>query len=226
MSNRSRRGTTLVELLITMILTVIVMTTGVTLYSFVAIRSGEAVSQYNNLQISNELLDAMDEAITDASSCQLVTLNDVPALKCSLPDTGKDPDGDGILDSYDITKVNKLMGDVHSPGKRVWLYSSEAPGNPTAKGYYWFRAYRNDDVTITSADIDNRWSYRTAGNPRRYYPGVVTLSINQADKSVTVTMTPDSSIDQERQTAGFVGTKTRAWTGSTLSRTFFWRGNQ
>ncbi len=220
------KGTTLVELLFTMTLVVSTIGATVTLYAFVAIRSGDAITQYNVYQQTNDLMKVMSDTASNAISCQSVTLGSVTALKCTMPDSGTDTDKDGIIDIYQPTGVYKTLQEYYSPGKRIWYFPSTKPVAVGSIGGFWYRAVRSDDTIITADDIDKKWSYTTGTTPRIYIPGTVTFAHDASNLYSTIQISINADTNPNGQVKDYSGNLGIKMPAVSLQKTCFWRGGK
>ena len=218
-----QRGATLVEMIFTMSLMVMVISTTVTLYAFVAIRAGDAVTKYNTYQQTKDLMGAISDLSSNAISCTNVTLGSVTALKCTMPNAGIDRDNNGIFDSYAPSGVYKTLKESYTPGKRVWFIPSTNPFSLGTAGRFWYRAYRSDDLNIVADNVDAKWSYLTGTTPKIYIPGTVTFSHDTTNLSTVAQITLDPSINPNSGVKGFSGNLGNTIPSIVLSRRFFWR---
>jgi hypothetical protein len=202
---------------------VVAISTTVLLYSFVAIRSGDAVTQYNTFQQTKNLMKSFDEAASNAISCTNVTIGSVTALKCTMPNAGIDRDNSGIFDTYYPAGVYKTLRESYLPGKRIWFIPSTSPFSLGSAGKFWFRGTRTDDSNLAADNIDNRWSYVNGTTPRIYIPGTVSFSQVPASLATNITITLDPTIKTNAAVAGFSGNLRNPIPAVTLSRKFFWR---
>ncbi|MEI7986314.1 MAG: type II secretion system protein [Armatimonadota bacterium] len=220
------RGATIIEMIFTMSLMVAVIGSTVTLYAFVAIRAGDSVTKYNTYQQTKDLMLAISDVTSNAMSCSNVTIGSVTALKCKMPNDGTDRDGDGIIDQYKPSGINKLLKETYTAGKRIWFIPSTKPFSLGTTGKYWYRAMRTDDSNIVIGDIDANWSYLTGSTPKIYIPGTVTFSHNASNLSTNVQIAIDTSINPNSAVQGFSGNLGNKIPAITLSRRFFWRSAQ
>lgn len=212
----------MIEMIFTMSLMVAVIGSTVTLYAFVAIRTGDSVTKYNTYQQTKDLMSAFSDVACNAISCTNVTLGSVTALRCTMPADGTDRDGDGILDLYKPSGVYKTLKEYYSPGKRIWFFPSSRPFSVGATGKYWYRATRNDDANIGAGDVDTKWSYVNGTTPRIYIPGTVTFAHNDVNLSTSIQIVIDSSTNPNLSVKGFSGNLGNKLPAITLSRRFFW----
>lgn len=219
-TKRYVRANTLIELLLVMALTLTLMIVMTTLYAFVAYRTSDSVSQYNSYSQIDQFFKAVEETVNGAKDCTTGTFGaNRIFVKCEMPNRGTDRDGDGILDFYLPTSVNKMNQEVYGTGNYVWYYNSDVTGRPGNSGLYWFRAFRADATTITNANIDKKWSFLASGIPRVYLPANITLDVSTARQlRIVVQLDPSYTPRLENQS-----TLTQQRTGNnlTLERHFF-----
>ena len=216
----------MVELLFTMALLVTTIGATVSLYVFVVTRAGDAATQYNVYQQTNDLMKAFTDVTSNAISCQTVSLSSggTAALKCTMPAGGTDLDNDGIIDIYQPSGVYKTLQEYYSPGNRIWYFSSTKPPIIGAYGNYWYRAVRTDDLNPTLDDIDTKWSYVTGTTPRIYIPGSISFSNDSTKLSTNIQIAVSSS--SQVPVSGYQGDKAIELPAITLRRRLFWRGGK
>ncbi len=219
----SKRGASLIELMFTLSLTVMVMATTVTLFAFVAIRTGDSVTKYNTYQQTKDLMSAISDVASNAISCTNVTIGSVTALKCAMPNAGSDRDNDGIYESYNPAGIYKTLKEYYNPGKRIWFIPSTSPFSLGTSGKFWYRAYRSDDSNIVADNVDAKWSYATGTTPRIYIPGTVTFAHTTSTLSTLVQINLDPTINPNGAVKGFSGNLGNPIPAISLSRRFFWR---
>lgn len=215
---RTKRGTTLIETIFTLSLASTILAAVATLASYVLIRTGDSVTQFNTINDSQEVLDAIALTATEAISCTNVTVGSITAIKCTMPANGSDLDGDGILETYLPNKVYKTLQETHTNGKRIWYFASPWPVSVGASGRYWYRAIKSSDSTPSLADIDSNW----AMSPK-YVAGVLTATHDSAKQSTSLSITTDPSISAP---SGYVGTKSIPIPSLTLGRTVRWHNTR
>jgi hypothetical protein len=220
---RKQRAATLIEAIFSMSLVVMVIATTVTLYAFVAIRAGDSVTKYNTLQQTKDLMSAFSDVASNAISCTNVTIGSATALKCTMPNAGIDRDGNGIFDQYNPSGVYKTLREQYTPGKRIWFIPSSSPFSLGTSGKFWYRATRTDDVNITAADIDSRWSYVTGTTPKIFIPGTVIAVQNPAAFSTTISIAITPTLNPNTSVKGFSGNLGNKLPAFSLSRRFYWR---
>lgn len=217
---KSRRGFTIVELMLVSVVSAALVVVTTTLYAFIATRTSDAISQYNSLYQSEQLLSAIDNVASNAIECKLQTISASNTICCTLPADGDDFDGDGVLDSVQPSRIGKMMKGEYDEGKRVWFYSADATGRVGSSGNYWFRATRDDDSTISDADIDRKWSFVNS-IPRIFIAGTVTFSQSAFMSTVRVNL-DGSQTPRESETAL---TKQRTGVTMRIARNMYWKSN-
>ncbi len=164
---RSKRGFTLIEMLLVSSLLVFVLGVMGSLLYFATRQLSENYSRSEALRQGLSALDSINRTIDDATGCQQVISASFAGLKCTMPMTGRDLDGDGRFDTYIPTGVTRRGVIYHAPGERVWFYFSDRQGNSGAANRYLWRAVRLDDLIPTEDDIDREWcEYYDSGKHR------------------------------------------------------------
>lgn len=217
------KGVTLVEMVFTMTLMVTTIAATVTLYAYVAQRTGDAATQYNVYQQTNDLVHAISDTASNAISCTNVTIGSVTAVKCTMPDTGTDTDNDGIIDKPQPTGVYKTLVEYYSPGKRIWYFPSTKSPTVGTTGGFWFRAIRSDDSNPTGDNIDTKWSYVTGTTPRIYIPGTVTVTHSTSALATWVTLVISPTTNPNAQVKGYSGNLGLPLPAITITRRSLWR---
>ncbi len=226
MPSKSNAGMTIVEMIFTLSLATIAIAGTVTLYGYVAIRSGDAATQYNVYQQTSDLMQAMQDTASNAIQCQNVTLTSVTALKCTMPAAGTDTDSDGIIDIYKPSGVYKTLTNYYASGKRIWYFPSTKTPSVGTAGNFWFRAVRLDDLNPTTDSIDTKWSMVTSSTPRIYIPGTVTFVQNSTTLSTWITLAIDTTINPNAQVKGYSGDLALKMPAITLARRCYWRAGK
>lgn len=212
------RGFTLVELMLVSTISLLLIIVTTTLYAFVATRTSDSISQYNSIYQAEQLLSAIEQTAANSIDCRVSAIGSSSTITCTLPADGTDFNGDGIIDNPSPSRIGKLMKGEYDRGKRVWFYSSDATGKVGSSGTYWFRAMRDDDSTISDADMDRRWSFAN-GNPRIFIAGTVSFSLTQFMVRIAVNLDRNLT-PRERET---VLTRQRTGAGMLVVRNVYWR---
>jgi prepilin-type N-terminal cleavage/methylation domain-containing protein len=221
---KKRNGFSLIEMLVTLVAGTVVIVTTASLYGFIALRASDSVSQYNAINDLQVLYGELGDHVSHAVSAEIVTFGERDALKLTMPVNGVDKDDDGIFDTWNIIDVNSMNREVWGVGIRLWYYTADITGNPNSEGRYVFRAIRNDDLTITTSDIDRQWSFVEAGHPRVYVPGDIIFSNNVNDR-ITIVSTMLNQEEEGRPDDGpLTGIKASTNTNMLMDRRFYWRG--
>jgi len=207
-----RRAFTLAEVLITSVLASLIVAATGGLMVFASKRAQHAYSENAVTTQVLQLSAEMEATISKAVVCTASTNTNGSSLKCIMPATSRDEDRDSYADNYDALKISSAGTEKYGHGVRVWYYWSDGTGAYTATGTRpaFFRAYRNDDSTPGSGDIDPRFSrlYSSSGTRWSLIDGV-TFSISPATGLVNYTITASKVISQERSAAGASGTDVR-----------------
>jgi hypothetical protein len=158
--------------------------------------------------------------IKNSYSSSTVTLNGVTGLKCIMPSTGTDKDGDGHLDSWTLAAVSRRGYEKISLGKRVWFYLGDSTGTFGTSGTILWKAERSDDLNPTGSDAITKYSYLTSTRLRYPLISSLSFSVNSAAQTVTYTVVAGSLTRAER-TPGTEASN-QSYT-HTETRTAFWR---
>lgn len=161
------------------------------MFVFVGHRAAQSMSQNGVLLQAQALSEELERTVVNAQGCQVINTTSGPALRCILPATGKDRDSDGLVDNADPMWITPSGHEGYGSGKRVWVYANDTGGNlglpATSTAKRFWRAYRNDSSTPTTADIDHSFStYYDTGKSRWPLIDDVTFSV---DGSGIVTFT-------------------------------------
>lgn len=194
----SRRAFSLVEVLITTVLISIVIGTLASMYFYAFTRSTRGVTEVAAVLQVQALLDRMDNQIAQACDVQIVTSGPGVALKCTMPLSGTDRDGDGVLDTYVPNSVSRRQIAKYTRGKRVWYYMAAPPGNFGTAGNIFYQAVRNDDANPTTADVVNTFSYAPGNAYRWTLLDSVGFALDGASESVTITARTSTLARAER----------------------------
>jgi hypothetical protein len=221
-----KRGFTLVEVLLTCVVSVILIGATATVYTFTATRTAHALATVSTSSQMQELCQRIDETVAKAISVQVVTVGSIKGLKCTMPATGIDSDSDSYLDVYKPTSATG--GSLRwGKGKRVWFYMSNSTGNFGTAGAVLWRAERTDDAFPTTADADTSFAYKP-GNTVVRYPLLesITWAADGTDKTVSYTLVATSLIRADRKASAAFTTEKETSRTVTLKRTTNWTNNQ
>ncbi len=183
----NRRAFTLVEVMITTALISIVIGTLATMYFYAFTRTTRGVTEVAAVLQVQALLDRMDTQISQACDVQIVTSGPGIGLKCTMPQSGTDRDGDGILDIYTPNSVSRRQIGKYVRGKRVWYYMANSAGTFGTAGTTFWQAVRLDDANPTASDVVNSFTYAPGNQYRWSLLDSVTYVLDGASESVTVT---------------------------------------
>lgn len=159
----SKRGFTLVELLFVTAITATIVGALGGLFVFVGTRAAQTMAKNGVLLQAQALSEELDATFSQAQGCRVLPIKTgVNAIKCVLPTTGVDDDGNGVIDRYEVEWIGPTGREGYGTGKRVWFFMSDLTGTTASSmnsgGVLW-RAWRNDDSTPTAADIDREFAY-------------------------------------------------------------------
>lgn len=164
------RGLTLIEVTLTVGLSVMVVSLITMLYSVVSLRSAQAITGLAAFSQTESLMADIEKTMRVARRCQAKTVGDETALQCQIASGEIDRDGDGQPDSFDLRTLNVRLRTSHDDGRYVTYYRSDSSGKYGNKGAIWWKAYRSDADEPTLSDVSKRWSMYNDGSPR--YVGI------------------------------------------------------
>ena len=215
----TRRGATLIEMTLAVVLTALIVGSATLLYSFIAIRTADAVSRFSTLQSCTTLSSAIRSVAMTAVKVESKNLGGRAALVCTIPKEGVDRNGDGVQDYPQPDSTNKLLRESYEPDERIWFYPANATGTPGTSGNFWFMAIRTDDSNPTVTNINSDWSFWQAGQPKVSISGTVTFSVIAASRLVGVRFQTTSS---EAEDGGLATSRRPARLD--IRHRFYWRG--
>lgn len=217
----TKRGATLIEMTLAVVLTSLIVGSATTLYSFIAIRTADAVSRFSTLQSCTTLSSTIRNLSMTAVKVESKNLSGRAALVCTVPKDSVDRDGDGIPEYPQADFTDKLLREGYTARKRFWIYPANAIGTPGSAGNYWFMAIRTDDANPTVADIHRGWSFWRGGEPRVSIPGTVTFSVIASSKLAGVRIQTNGENTEDGGLAN-----TRKQVRIDIRHRFHWRGAQ
>lgn len=215
-----RSGFTLIEMTLVLGLTALVIGVMTVLYGFTMERLAHATADF--AATDDAFLSANDigNVVAGANSCSTVTSGGVTGLKCIMPATGSDKDGDGHLDSWTLANVSKRGLEEVTQGKRDWFYLSDSTGAFGVSGTILWKAERSDALNPIASDAISKYANLTSTQLRYPFISSVTFSVNSAAQTVTYTVTAGSMVRAARTP----GTEaTNAEYTHVETRTTFWR---
>ena len=215
----TRRGSTLIEMTLAMVLTALIVGSATTLYSFIAIRTADAVSRFSTLQSCTTLSSAMRTAAMTAVKVESKFLGGNQALVCTIPKVGVDVNQDGVQDYPQANQTDKMSREIYQREQRLWFYSANATGKPGTTGNFWFLAIRTDDSDPVEADINQDWSFWRSGVPKVSIPGDVTFSVIGSERLAAVRI---QTTGVEAENGGLANSRRPARLD--LRHQFHWRG--
>jgi hypothetical protein len=217
---RKRSAFTLVEMALVLTLTTLIIGVLTVLYGYTIERLAHATANFiatdDAFLASNDITDV----VRNANTCSTVTLSGVTGLKCTMPSSGSDKDGDGHLDRWTLTAVSRRGLEKVTTGKRVWFYLGNSTGAFGTTGTILWKAERSDDLNPTTTDAITKYAYVTSTRLRYPVISSLTLSVNGSAQTVTTTLVAGSLIRAER-TPGSESTSQSY--SHTETRTTYWR---
>ena len=164
-----RRGFTLIEMMIAVSMTALLVGTVTAVYAYTIERMGYSVADYSTQREAEYGLDVIEATIGRAQTCALVSVSGNTCLKCTMPATCTDKNGDGILDSCSPNAINRRSQERWGNGYRVWFYFADSNTVPSGTGPVFFMAKRVDDSTPTASDVVKAYTW---------YPGNTQLRLD------------------------------------------------
>ncbi|MHB8635897.1 MAG: PilW family protein [Fimbriimonadaceae bacterium] len=154
-----KRAFTMIELMLTVSLTALIVGSLTAVYAFTIERLGYGMIQASSQSEAEYGLDVIDGIVSKAQACSTVTVSGIPCLKCIMPATCADTNGDGILDTCSPNAINRRSQERWGNGHRVWFYLAGNTGVPATQGSFLWMAMRSDDLPPTATDIVRSFTY-------------------------------------------------------------------
>lgn len=219
---RRSRGTTLVEVMLATVLSVILIGALVLVYGFVVLQSSRAFASASVLNQAELAATEIGDYVRNSKRCSIVQSGTKQALVCLMPLKSVDKNNDGRGDEFDPDKVAGLSIPEYGDGQRVWFYLGDPAKDFGAEGTILCKAIRNDDAVATSTDVLKSWSF--------YYDRTVsrwnlisgfTFSVDPSAATTTFTIRASTLARAERQPD--VSTPNMDRYDHTITRTIHWR---
>lgn len=188
----ARRGATMVEVTLSVLLTAIVLGGLTTVYTFTVNRAGHAAANTACATQARQLLDEIEAVVSLAQRCEYNPGAGIPGLRCIMPATGQDTDSDGYMDSFQPKSVSPQGSEQWGRGDRYTFYMGLSTGAYNPSGTYVWRAKRADNVFPGAADADPKWAMRFGSNNRWHLITGLSFSVDNSKDKVTVTVTASS----------------------------------
>lgn len=219
----TKKGFTLVELLVVIGVASIVLGALGTLYCYVMAQIGDATAEMTATDQATTAFRDMEATVRDAVLCEARTLNGVVALRCKMPNEEVDLNGDGIAESYAPSSIDKLGLEKYALGKRVWYYLSNSTGTFGSPGSILWRAVVAGDANPGAADRDLAWTFRYGQTNAPRFPLVTTFSVavNATNRVVTLDLAAESADYADRKASTNDALSRRR--GIRLTSGVFWR---
>lgn len=189
---------TLVEMTLVLALTALVVGVMTVLYGFTMERLAHATADFAATDDAFLAANDIGKLVAGANSCVAVTAGTITGLKCTMPATGTDKDGDGHLDSWALGNVSRRGLEEVRLGKRDWFYLSDSTGAFGTPGTILWKAERSDDLNPTTSDAISKYANLTRTQLRYPFISNVTFTVNSAAQTVTYTVTAGSLIRAAR----------------------------
>lgn len=160
----------MVEVLLASAISAVLVGTLGGMFVFVGTRAAQSMAQNGVVLQAQSLSEELERTVVNAQGCTVIAAPGGQALKCILPESGTDSDGDGLIDRVTPLWVTPTGQEGFGRGKRVWLYVTGSSGRidlaPSGENRFW-RAYRDDDAIPGAGDIDQSFSkYYDTGKSR------------------------------------------------------------
>ncbi|GMU30763.1 MAG: hypothetical protein AMXMBFR19_11010 [Chthonomonadaceae bacterium] len=221
---KRRHGFTMVEVALASVLTGIVVSAAVGVYGFVVVRMGHAFARAEAVRQATAVAQEIETTVQSAKACELVSSGKYVYLKCTMPSTVYDRQGDGTADGYDPSSVTTYRKPSFDSGKRVWYVLGrlgDVLSKDTLAGIDPHKAIRFDDSMPTSGDIDMSWSrYYSSANNKFHLLSQLEFNVDSATKTVTFTITASSAAGRNRTVSGSADRETYSYT---ITRVVCWR---
>jgi type II secretory pathway pseudopilin PulG len=217
----TRRGATIIEILVGLIMVVVLTFAATSLYGFSVNRVMADTSQTAVYAQASSLADELTDVISLSTNCVTVTSGTVTGLKCSYPDTGTDKDGDGVFDTVQPSSVSALGTETFNVGKYIWFYMSDSTGTWGTVGTYMWRAKPTTSANPIAGDLDANWAKYYGGAGRWNLIDSVSFSVDATNHCTTFTINASSLNRAERSASAETSTSNNS--KLSITRTVFWR---
>lgn len=211
-----RRAFTLIEVTLTVALIATVTGAVISLFGFATVRLCDAYTRVMVSDQINAVADRIESTIREAHSCTISGT----ALVCTMPNAGKDIDGDGHLDLYNPSGIDASGYATYTAGNYVWYYAAGVTGDyGSGSGCVW-RAEPTTSASPTMTDLDTSFAYYYGGKAKNPLVSTLTVLVASAARSVTFTVGANGSIGRTVQN---LSGDTNAVRSVTVTRTVVWR---
>lgn len=195
----TKRGHTLVEMIIATGLLAIMVAGLTALFGFTGKRNLYAIARFSVLRSASVSAKDIEATVEMAVNCQEVANGTSDALVCTMPLNGTDTSGDGVLDTFTPSRISKRGYPRYGSGQRVWYFLSDANGVFGNSGPYLYRAIRNDGANPGVDDIDKVWSVDyQMGRPKRGPLTGMTFTVDAVNKTVQYNLTLSQAIRRDQ----------------------------
>lgn len=177
----------MIEMLLVIAMTSLIVGTVGAVYIYTAERLRYGYADYRTQREAEYGLDVVDSTISRAQTCVLTAANGASCLKCTMPASCSDNNGDGILDACQPASINRRSYERWGNGYRVWFFLSDTTGAVGNAGSTLWMAKRLDDLAPTAGDLVQSFTY---------YPGNTKLRIG-----LIQSLTPSTTSNSNQLTA-------------------------
>jgi hypothetical protein len=209
------------EVLLSLVMLVVLTLAATSLYGFCVTRVMTDTTMNSVQTQASNLADEISRVIGNSKACTLAVSGSVTGLKCTMPDSGLDKNGDGVLDQINPTSVDPSGTETFGTGKYVWFYMSDTTGAWGTVGTFVWRAKPLTSANPVPGDLDTAWAkyYGSAG--RWNFIDSISYSNDATNHCTTFTINASSLNRAERTAAGETSTSNNS--KLTITRTVFWR---
>lgn len=217
----ARRGASLIEVMLGIVMVTVLTLATTTLYGFCVQRVMAETTKSSVVTQVSQLADEISSVISNSKACTTVTVGSVTGLRCTIPDSGLDKNGDGVLDRIDPTSVDTSGNETFNTGEYVWFYMSDATGAFGTTGTLVWRAQCPTSANPGAGTYDTAWAKYYGGNPRWKYVDSISFSIDTVNHCTTFTI--NASMLNRNESSAASETSTSNNSKVTVTRTVFWR---
>ena len=219
----TKRGFTLVELLVVIGVSSIVLGGLGTLYCYTMGQLGDSLAEMTSTDQATTAFRDMKASVGNAVLCETKVVNGIVALRCKMPSVEIDLNGDGVADSYAPASLDKKGLERYAVGKRVWYYMADSTGLFGTTGTILWRAVVATDSNPAAADRDLAWTYLYSRTTSPRFPLVTGFAptVDATNRLVTLDLSAESADYADRKAVTSDGAARRR--GIRLLSKVFWR---
>ena len=175
---RRVRGSTIIECLLTIGLSVSIFGAVTLLYAHTATRTMDALAMTDTAHQLQDLSAEINSVVANAILCEKVTFTSGrSALRCRMPANRGPKNVRGFYDTYSPSYIHPRLFESYEPGEYVWIYTANSTGTIDTVGTGTYLARTTTTVNPTTGQIDWDWTFQdgTAKKLPRYR-GQITLA--------------------------------------------------